>query len=61
MPTSKSKFQIHIDRDIINEFDKLYPYPGIKHVFAQRAFELALKDRKFFESVFFNTAFIEVK
>ena len=59
MPNSKSKKHLNIDSELFDRFE--YIYPGIKHIFAERAFKLALQDKKYFEEVFFNKLFIEVK
>lgn len=59
MPQSKNKKYVNVDKSTLDRFD--YVYPRIKHVFAERAFKLALQDKKFFEEVFFNPLFIEVK
>lgn len=59
MPNSKNKKHLNIDKDLVDRFD--YIYPRLKHVFAERAFKLALQDKKFFEDVFLNPLFVEVK
>lgn len=59
MPQSKNKKYINIDKATLDRFD--YVYPRLKHIFGERAFILALQDKKFFEEVFFNPLFIEVK
>lgn len=59
MPNSKTKKHLNIDKDLVDRFD--YIYPRLKHVFIERAFKLALQDKKFFEDVFFNPLFVEVK
>lgn len=59
MPQSKNKKHVNVNKDTVDRFD--YVYPRLKHIFAQRAFELALQDKKYFEEVFFNSLFIEVK
>ena len=59
MPNSKNKRPINANRDIVDKFD--YLYPNIKEIFVTRALTLALQDKKYFEDVFFNKFFIEVK
>ena len=59
MPSSKSKKSINIDKDTYERFD--YLYPEICSIFINRALKLALQDKKYFEDVFFNKIFIEVK
>lgn len=59
MPNSVKKQHINVDRELTDKFD--YVYPRLKHIFVARALELALQDKKFFEDVFFNPLFVEVK
>lgn len=59
MPNSSKKKSINIDKDIFEKFD--YLYPEIASIFINRSLKLALQDKKFFEEVFFNKLFIEVK
>lgn len=59
MPNSKNKKHINVDSDLVDRFD--YIYPRIKHIFVQRALELALQDKNYFDEVFFNKIFLEVK
>lgn len=59
MPNSLKKKQINIDKDTFEKFD--YLYPEITSIFLNRVLKLALQDKKFFEEVFFNKLFIEVK
>ena len=59
MPQSVNKKHVNVNKDTLDRFD--YVYPKLKNLFAQRAFELALQDKKYFEEVFFNPIFIEVK
>lgn len=59
MPNSVKKQHINVDRELTDRFD--YVYPRLKHIFVARALELALQDKKFFEDVFFNNLFVEVK
>ena len=59
MPSSKSKKSINIDKSTYERFD--YLYPKICSIFINRSLKLALQDKKYFEDVFFNKLFIEVK
>lgn len=59
MPNSKTKKHINVDSELVERFD--YLYPRLKHIFVARSIELALQDKKYFEDVFFNKLFIEVK
>lgn len=59
MPNSKLKKTINIDKATFDRFD--YLYPEICSIFINRALKLALQDKKYFEDVFFNKLFIEVK
>lgn len=59
MPNSKTKKAINVDKDTFDKFD--YLYPEITSIFINRALKLALQDKKYFEEVFFNKLFIEVK
>ena len=59
MPSSKLKKTINIDKATYEKFD--YLYPEICSIFINRALKLALQDKKYFEDVFFNKLFIEVK
>ena len=59
MPNSKNKKSVNIDKSTYERFE--YLYPDIVHIFINRALSLALQDKKYFEDVFFNKMFIEVK
>lgn len=59
MANSKNKRPINCNRELVEKFD--YLYPNIKEIFVNRALTLALQDKKYFEDVFFNKLFIEVK
>lgn len=59
MPNSKKKKSVNVDRETFERFD--YIYPEIGSIFINRALKLALQDKKFFEEVFFNKLFIEVR
>ena len=59
MPNSTKKQHINVDRELSDRFD--YVYPRLKHIFVARSMELALQDKNYFEEVFFNKLFLEVK
>ena len=59
MPNSKNKKSVNIDKNTYERFE--YLYPDICSIFINRALRLALQDKKYFEEVFFNKLFIEVK
>lgn len=59
MPDSKTKKHINVDKELLDRFE--YVYPRLKHIFVSRALELALQDKSYFEEVFFNKLFVEVK
>ena len=59
MPNGRKKKAINVDRETYERFDYLYPEVG--SIFINRALKLALQDKNFFEEVFFNKLFIEVK
>lgn len=59
MANSKNKKSINVKKETVERFE--YLYPRIKEIFVERALVLALQDKKYFEEVFFNPIFIEVK
>lgn len=59
MPNSKNKKHVNLSADLVQRFD--YVFPNVKALFIERALTLALQDKKYFEDVFFNPIFIEVK
>lgn len=56
---SKNKTRVSVDKELIERFE--YVYPEIKEIFIKRALILALQDKNYFEDVFFNSIFLEVK
>ena len=56
---AKSKKPVNLNKELVDRFD--YLYPDIKSIFLNRALELALQDKKYFEDVFFNPIFVEVR
>lgn len=56
---ANSKKPVNLDRETLERFE--YLYPEIKQIFLNRCLKLALSDKEFFESVFFNKLFLEVK
>ena len=59
MPNSSKKKSINIDKETYERFE--YLYPEITCIFLNRCLKLALQDKKYFEEVFFNKLFIEVR
>lgn len=59
MPNSRNKKAINIDKETFDRFE--YVYPGIVSLFINRSLVLALQSKEYFEEVFFNTKFLEVK
>lgn len=59
MANSKNKKHLNVDKELLDRFD--YVYPRLKNIFVERAIKLALQDKNYFENVFFNKLFIEVK
>lgn len=57
--TSKSKKPVNLDKESVERFE--YMYPEVKQIFLNRCLKLALQDKKFFEDVFFNKLFLEVR
>ena len=56
---AKSKKPVNLNKELVDRFD--YLYTDIKYIFLNRALELALQDKKYFEDVFFNPIFVEVR
>ena len=56
---SKNKKPINCERTVVDKFEEVYP--RLKELFVQRSLILALQDKKYFEDVFFNPMFVEVK
>ena len=59
MPNSIKKKSLNINKDLFERFE--YLYPRLTSVFVNRSLELALQDKEYFEKVFFNPYFKEVK
>lgn len=59
MANSRKKRPVNIDKETFEKFE--YLYPEVTPIFINRALKLALQDKKFFEEVFFNKLFIEVR
>lgn len=56
---SRNKKPINCDKEIVDKFDDYYP--RLKELFVKRSLILALQDKAYFEEVFFNPIFMEVK
>lgn len=59
MATSKDRRNISLPKDLVERFE--YLYPKLTGVFLKRALYLALNDKEYFEKVFFNSQFLEIK
>ena len=59
MPLGKNKKNVTVNKDVVDRFE--YLYPKLTGIFLTRALTLALQDKKYFEDVFFNPIFMEVK
>ncbi len=55
----KNKRPINVDKNAFEKFDKQYPY--LKELFLTRCLILASQKSDFFQQVFFDPMFIEVK
>lgn len=56
---SKRKRPINVDKDAYEQFEK--QYPNLKELFLTRCLIMASKKHDFFQQVFFDSMFIEVK
>lgn len=56
---SKNKRPINVDKESFEKFDK--QYPSLKELFLTRCLILAVQQPEFFNQVFFNPIFMEVK
>ena len=56
---SKSKRPINVDKEAFENFEK--QYPNLKELFLTRCLIMATKKTDFFQQVFFDPMFIEVK
>lgn len=56
---SKTKRPINVDKDAYEQFEKQYPY--LKELFLTRCLILASQKPDFFQTVFFDPMFMEVK
>ena len=55
----KNKRPINVDKEAFEQFDK--QYPSLKELFLTRCLILASQKPDFFQQVFFDPMFIEVK
>lgn len=53
------KRHMQIRKDIVDKFEEIYP--RCKEIFIARVLYLALQDKDFFDKIYFNPVFIEVK
>lgn len=56
---SKNKRPINVDKDAYEQFEK--QYPSLKELFLTRCLILASQKPDFFQTVFFDPMFMEVK
>lgn len=56
---SKNKRPINVDKDAFEKFDK--QFPNLKELFLTRCLQMASKKPDFFQQVFFDPMFLEVK
>lgn len=56
---SKNKRPVNVEREVCEQFEK--QYPSIKELFLTRCLILASQRPDFFQQVFFDPMFIEVK
>ena len=56
---SKNKRPVNVDREVCEKFEKQYPW--LKELFLTRCLILAIQKPDFFQTVFFDPNFIEVK
>ena len=57
--TSKNKKPINVDKNACIKFEEIYP--SLKELFLTRCLILATQKPDFFQTVFFDPMFIEVK
>lgn len=56
---SITKKPTNLDKDLCEKFEQFYP--RLRGLFLERALTLAIQNKDFFDEVFFNPIFIEVK
>ena len=56
---AKTKRPINVDKNAYEQFDKIYP--SLKELFLTRCLILAVQNPEFFQTVFFDKTFVEVK
>lgn len=56
---SKNKRPVNCYKDCVDEFEHYYPH--LKELFLSRCLKLAVVSKDFFEQVFFNELFTEIK
>ncbi len=55
----RNKRPVNVEKEVCEQFEK--QYPSLKELFLTRCLKLAIQDADFFQQVFFNKMFIEVK
>lgn len=58
---SKKYKPVNVDKDFLERFEYLYSGRDIKKIFLNRCLFLAVNDKDFFQKVYYNPIFIEVK
>lgn len=56
---SSRKRPVNCNVDSVQKFEQFYPH--LKEIFLTRCLDLACQDKDFFDKVFFNELFVEVK
>ena len=55
----KGRRPVNVEREVCEQFEK--QYPSLKELFLTRCLKLAVEDSDFFQKVFFDPMFMEVK
>lgn len=56
---SKNKKPVNVDKEVLEKF--INQYPSLKELFLTRCLIMAVQQPEFFNQVFFNPIFMEVK
>ncbi len=55
----KNKRPVNVEKEVCEQFEK--QYPCLKELFLTRCLKLAIQNADFFQQVFFDPMFIEIK